>query len=262
MIIPQYITQIDKEWFGRVSKRPVQGTCIRFDDSVGEYSINVDIEALKGFLKFLSEDEADEKYAIREELEDDYVTTDTAQTITGSKKFSGTVYIESDETNKYFLIRNGNETRRGYLGMGDVYLDKNEGEIGLNYRNVNSSKGGVNRARVYFANSDGNLHLHARPASGSGYKANGVVLDIDTEDTTSTSSKAVPTLGWVNEKFVRKPDEGTPYTGTKKEITDIKWDGTKLYYESVTRTYKNGLLCGETANPATVIDTAVLYSPT
>ena len=50
MNTPQYITQLTKDWFRSVSKKRVQGTCIRIDEAEDSYAIGVDLEALEKLL--------------------------------------------------------------------------------------------------------------------------------------------------------------------------------------------------------------------
>ncbi len=143
-----------------------------------------------------------------------YVTLDTDQTITGAKTISGQSLSIVSDAYSYFVIRNTSDTQRGYLDKGALYLD--DGSNCVRFRNSNRS----NRAAIY-GTSEGYLVL-AGYVGQSSYQSNGVLLAKAPTDSTSTTLNAIATMGWVNDKFWRKPTSSTGFVyNTQGTISHI-----------------------------------------
>jgi hypothetical protein len=92
--------------------------------------------------------------------------------------------------------------------------------------------------------------------------ANDIKLGIQpSSDAGTTQPLAVATCGWVNNNAITiDKTTYTPVTATKKVVTDVKWTGTQLTYDSENWEFVNGVLVKVTTNTTTVIDTPVTYS--
>lgn len=168
----------------------IEGDILDLADAVEQ--IDTDLAAL--------EDDFDDLYAaLYPSGTKDWVDLTTNQIIRGSKRFTKTVFLAAENT-EYFEIENITNSTRGYFGHGEIWLDKNAGAIPIHFRDF----GRVEKARIYYDYSDTLLHLVTYNNNGSGFKNNGVVLSANPTDVSDTSSKVVPTMGWVNDKFSRK----------------------------------------------------------
>lgn len=157
------------------------------------------VEAIDTDLATLEDDFDDLYAALYPSGTKGWVDLTTNQTIGGSKRFTKTVFIAAENT-EYFEIENVTNSTRGYFGLGEIWLDKNAGAIPIHFRDF----GRVEKARIYYDYSDTLLHLVTFNNNGSGFKNNGVVLSANPTDVSDTSSKVVPTMGWVNNYFSRK----------------------------------------------------------
>lgn len=130
------------------------------------------------------------------------VTTDTNQTISGTKTFSKTVQIKNptgDAVARYFSVDNPNNQTRSILSAGNLYLDSDSGTENIYFRDYSNR---AHLARIYFDLTRGQLVLSVFNDQGVA-APNKVKLNIVPEDETSSNSQTVPTMGWVNDKFLR-----------------------------------------------------------
>lgn len=130
------------------------------------------------------------------------VTTDTNQTISGTKIFSKTVQIKNptgDAVARYFIVENPNNQTRSFLSAGTLYLDSDSGTENIYFRDYSNR---AHLARIWFDLTRGQLVLSVFNDQGVA-APNKVKLNIVPEDETSSNSQTVPTMGWVNDKFLR-----------------------------------------------------------
>lgn len=178
-----------------------------------------------------------------------FVDISSNQTITGGKTFNSNVKINPNgDANISFRVEDSTYKRRGYFGQGDIWLDKDEQDSSISFRTLSGQLVGLIRM-IRTGSDNGVLELR-------GFSSNKVRLYHTPTDTESTSEKAIPTMGWVNDKFIRSPTDKTLYTGTKDRITDIEWSGSVLRYRVTRETYYKGLLEQSTTDQGwTTIDT-------
>ena len=128
-----------------------------------------------------------------------WVDTTTNQTINGTKSFTSTVFIRTAAT-QYFEIENTTNSTRGYFGLGEIWLDKNAGQIPIHFRDFDRTE----KARIYYDYTDNALKLLAYKPDGGWGPANKVCLGVAPTDTSATNDNGIATLGWVNNYFSRK----------------------------------------------------------
>ena len=178
MNVPQYITQLTKSWIVDVSKKIVQGTCIRVDESGESRVISVDVEALKQFLD------------VGDIGDGTFVTTNTAQDVTGVKTFKGSQPVNLDANGGDFTrlrFTQGNSAI-GYIGVYD-HISPCDDMLGTV---ILGGNGGTGQGILIGSTSSGpEVRLKTAPTSHD-----------------STTSLSVPTMGWVNDKFIRKSQIG------------------------------------------------------
>ena len=170
------------------------------DADMSAYALDADLAALEEDVA----DIADLVDAIDTDLYDAsgnkaWVDLTTNQTINGTKSFTSTVFIRTAAT-QYFVIENTTNFTRGYLGLGEIWLDKNAGQIPIHFRDFNRTE----KARIYYDYTDNALKLLAYKPDGTWGPQNKVCLGIAPTDTSSTSELGIATLGWVNNYFSRK----------------------------------------------------------
>ena len=83
-----------------------------------------------------------------------------------------------------------------------------------------------------------------------------VFLSTAPSATDAINTTEVPTIGWVNNYFVKKG--GNP--NVINVVTDVTWDGTQLVKSTSTLTFTGGILTNRVDNQPTVIDNAVTYN--
>lgn len=146
-----------------------------------------------------------------------YVTLNTDQTITSQKIIDNKNLIlnSTGDTSQYIAVRNGATaaatTKRTLIARGTVYLHGNSSSGGnpeLRFGQlVNGSP--TDKGLVYLS-AGGYLLLNAKGGE-SDWTANTVMLAKTPVDSTSTTLNALATMGWVNDKFWRKPTSSTGF---------------------------------------------------
>ena len=84
MNTPQYITQLTKDWFRSVSKKRVQGTCIRIDEAEDSYTIGVDLDSLEKLLDIKPDNLTHEDITDWCDATEGFLTDDDYDTLSGA----------------------------------------------------------------------------------------------------------------------------------------------------------------------------------
>jgi len=185
MNIPQYITQLTRQWIRDVSKRLTAGNCILVKEDENNRVVEVDIDALK--------------LQIGEIDDEGFVKTTGNQSITGVKTFKGVEPIKLDSnggTFSRFKFINGNSTL-GYVGS---------------YDHVSTGMFASKATVIWGGGANGEAQC-LLVGQHDDYGV-GVYMNVAPTDSDSTSLNKVPTMGWVNDKFSRKTHTHSGYAAS------------------------------------------------
>lgn len=238
------------------------------DTDMSDYALDADLALLEQDVADIAEeiiDINDDLDTICDDIYDSnggirFVTLDTDQNtdnncITGAKQFTKTITVKSANGTTTFDGRVVKIMHSSSTNVSALVLALANGSTGVQFDIDESS----NRATIR-SYATGEFRLQSAMTNGVKLQASPSFSDLTA--LTSAEKRTVATCGWVNENFVTMPNGKTPFTGKKKTITNVSWDGTVLKYSSVNREYVKGILVGEESNTDTVIDTPVVFSPT
>ena len=179
-------------------------------------------------------------------LASNYVTQDTAQTISGSKTFTAPLTVTQSNTVSYFShLKNttlaSNNVTPSYQTIETIQFEANNGNRVGHLRGIQNTNGEYTVDLLVNSGVSGSQKT-AGIAVGLNSAGNAFTLAPTPTDTTSTSSQQIATVGWSNTNLSRTDLSNSPYTTNRiLEIPqDIKLElnnstltlkaGSKLYY--------------------------------
>lgn len=185
--------------------------------------------------------------------DDEYVTLDTQQTITATKYFTNNSSInvnggqitvsDTSATGVGTTIDHANIFLNG--GANTTYIDMSYG---------NTSNDG------YITKSASGISIVDPVGVVLNAPVNGAKLTNHPTDTTTTS-KAIATVGYCQEKFLATPPSGyTPTTSNITVVTGISWNGTQIVATRTQLRFYKGVFVGTTNQTNETINT-VAYTP-
>ena len=221
-------------------------------------------------------------------LEDDYVTVDTDQTVTGSKTFVADVELRDGANMRLEGATNGNAIEVSYGGYKTQQLP---GRIEMYYTTPyidfhQNSDASDYTSRLICASQNTQL-IDNRGIILNAQADKAVLANQPTADAKQKESKAIATVGWTASNFVpatgyaaskwvKTDADGmlattddvpiavdttkyTPQNTTLTCVTEVKWTGTVLQQTSRTLQFKNGVLVSVGNASTSTIDTPVAY---
>lgn len=185
--------------------------------------------------------------------QDEYVTLSTEQTITATKTFNNCNVVAANGGR--VMVQETNNTGSGTsIGHGTIVLNGANGATFIDFST------GTTANDAFIMKGTTGLAIQDPTGVDLNAPANKATLTNHPTDTTTTS-KAIATVGYCQEKFLAAPPTGyTPTTSNITVVTGVSWNGTQIVATRTQLRFYKGVFVGTTNQTNETINT-VAYTP-